>query len=201
MALKAENQPFELFDEWSAKDSREGQYRGTEYTLNRWESCRRSGITGATLTQMAREQGNDPFPVSSKGETTGWDEEFKIIDEKPISAPAKKITVSNKKPALQTADYLEALFDPADYVDIVTNSFQDKEGKWKPQGIGIMGRTVQEICDKLRKYADEENPYEYVFGKLNPEAGAWIRVNPTHEKLPEGKKGSANTTLPDTRIF
>lgn len=183
MALKQEGQPFDLFDSWSARDTRPGQYRGSAYTEKVWDSFQNTGsgtVTGATLTHMAREQGNDPFP-SSGGESSwfGWDDIITSDDDQPATLPKSSAPIkTSRKPAFQIIDFLEACFDPGDYINILSKSFRDSDGRYKPSGAGITTISASEYISMLRENADDPEWFENVFGSYDHECGVWVRINP-----------------------
>ncbi len=193
MALHYEGCSFDLFDSWSAKDTREGQYKGTEYTLRVWNSFQGSGsdlVTGATLTEMARNQGMDPFLTKStyKDEFFGWDDEILFEDEEVKKKSSPPPFRPNKKEPFQIIDYLEACFKPDDYINIIPNALEE-DGKYRPYGVGLVTIKVSEYVEDLRRTAEKPEFFSEVFGNYTPEAGVWIRVNPVTGKLKEGQKG------------
>lgn len=197
MALKQEGCPFEMFDRWSAGDSRPNQYRGSAVTRKVWDSFKNSGsgtVTGATLTQMARDLGMDPFPASDG--FMDWGDEITSdgVDpfQKTVRAPRPD---KSRKDVFQIVDYLEAVFQPDDHINVITSSFVDEEGKRKPIGTGLMTITVEEYCDSLRKSADSQDWFEDTFGAYNHEAGVWVRVNPISGTLSEGQKGISDKNV------
>lgn len=183
MALKQEGQPFDLFDNWSARDTRPGQYRGSDYTERVWESFQNTGsgtVTGATLTHMAREQGNDPFPESSDQSTWfDWDDIITADDDQPDTLPKSSAPIkTSRKPVFQIIDFLEACFDPGDYINILSKSFKDSDGRYKPSGAGITTISASEYISMLRENADDPEWFENVFGSYDHECGVWVRINP-----------------------
>ena len=72
----------------------------------------------------------------------------------------------------QAIAQLEAMFEPDDMVNIVTNTSLNKNGKWVPKGYGRQFRR-DELCESLRKYGLDK-----VLGPYEREAGVWVRVNP-----------------------
>lgn len=57
-ALKASGIPFEVFDDWSSRDTREGEYQGTEFTRRQWESFDANcGLTSGYIVTMAESYG------------------------------------------------------------------------------------------------------------------------------------------------
>lgn len=201
MALKYEGQPFEMFDEWSSKDPRPNQYRGTEYTLRRWDSFQGGSgtpVTGATLTEMARSYGYEPFPKKST-EFFDWTDEITSNGEK-FDAPLKKVVPHcpsslrpSKKEPFQVIEYLEACFKPDDYINVVTSStFDEEDEKYEPCGLGVLTIRVEEHIRNLRRTAEKSDFFDEVFSSYQHEAGAWIRVNPVTGRLREGQKGVAD---------
>ncbi|WP_305180357.1 PriCT-2 domain-containing protein [Faecalibaculum rodentium] len=112
MALKQEGQPFEMFDRGSAGDSRPNQYRGSEVTRKVWDSFKNSGsgtVTGATLTQMARDLGADPFPASDG--FMDWGDEITSDGVEPFQKTVRAPRPDkSRKDVFQIVDYLEAVF-------------------------------------------------------------------------------------------
>ena len=193
MALKYEGVPFEVYDQWSAGDSRPGEYKGTKETLKVWDSFRNLGsgtVTGATLTEIARQQGVDPFPKNSDNQVFfGWDYEVTADEEpKPQKVPERPVFRSSKKDPFQIIDYLESCFKPDDRVNIITSVFTDPDGKRKPYGAGIMSLTAGEICEQLREVADKPDAVDRVIGSYDSEAGVWVRINPITGSLEDGQK-------------
>lgn len=197
MALKEEGQPFEMFDSWSAGDSRPGQYRGSEVTRKVWDSFKGGGsgtVTGATLTQMARDLGVDPFPASDG--FMDWGDEITSDGVEPVQKTIRPPRPDkSRKDVFQIIDYLEAVFHPEDHINVITSSFVDEEGKRKPIGTGLMTITVEEYCDSLRKGADSPDYFEDTFGAYNHEAGVWVRINPISGRLEEGQKGVSDRNI------
>lgn len=197
MALKHEGQPFELFDAWSAGDARQGQYRGSEYTYKVWESFRESGagvVTGATLTQLARDLGMDPFP--SSGGFFDWGDLVESDGEAP-KAQAKTVCHfrDTKKPVFQIIEYLETLFRDDDCINILTSSFEDEEGKRKPRGAGLYSITVSDYIRELRTAADDPDFFGKAINPYDPDAGVWVRINPVSGQLLDGQKAVSDKNV------
>lgn len=78
--------------------------------------------------------------------------------------------------------YLEILFEPEDRVSYVLQSFKDEDGKHKPMGKGVYGRTRSDIVTDLRRYQSKGMPdleaIENALGTWDTDAGGWIRLNP-----------------------
>ena len=205
MALKYEGQPFEMFDEWSSRDPRDGQYRGTEYTSYIWDSFQGGSgvpVTGATLTEMARSYGYEPFPKANTSDFLDWDDEITSNGEeqKPKaeirpSCP-NRLRPSNKKPPFQIIEYLEACFKPDQYINVITSSyFNAEKEKLEPCGLGIVNITVEQYIKEIRGAAERSDFFNEVFGAYDHQAGAWIRVNAVTGRLRENQKGISDQDI------
>lgn len=195
MALKEEGEPFELWDSWSATDSRPKQYQGTEYCQKIWDSFQGgsgSRVFGGTIVEMARARGYDPYP---KIMDTPFDWEDLITDDgercfisetKPMTVPVFK---SSKREPFQIIEYLETCFRPDDHIDVITSSFRDGDGKLKPFGMGVIALSVDDYIAEIRKNADDPEWFEMTFGSYDHDAGVWLRVNPIRGTLNDGQKG------------
>lgn len=164
MALRQEGYDCSVWDDWSRTDP--SRYHAGECE-RKWRSFNGSPspVTGATVVQIAKDQGWN----SAEGGIMGW---FDIISDdgdapEPWDASADLIT------------YLETLFEPADYVGYVTNeAFQADDGRWVPSK-GIYRRTAESIISALKQHPHDIGA---VLGDWKPEAGAWIRFNPLDGK-------------------
>lgn len=72
----------------------------------------------------------------------------------------------------QAIAQLEAMFEPGEYVNIVTKATKNDKGKWVPSGYGKQYIRAN-LCDAIR-----ERGLEKAIGGYNAEAGVWLRVNP-----------------------
>lgn len=202
MALKYEGMPFEMFDNWSANDRRPGQYQGTDYTFKRWESFRSSGVTGATLTQMARDQGNEPFAGSNgprKGGSLHWGQLLYGSPEQPFKTENCRPRY-NGRDYEQLIDFLEALFEPEEHVNILTNTAKNKKGKYYPVGTGITILTRDAIIDSIRKYSNRKDWFDCALGSYTEECGAWFRPNPITDQMPEDAHGVSDKEITSFRF-
>jgi hypothetical protein len=69
--------------------------------------------------------------------------------------------------------YLEAMFEPDEHVGVVARAWQrDGEEKWLPER-GVWDRTRAELVEAIRHGGVLE-----AIGDTNPDAGAWVRINP-----------------------
>lgn len=173
MALKAEGYTASDWDTWSQKDFR--RYRAGE-VYAKWDSFQDEGITGATITQMAKDNG---WQSRSERRDTGaldWNsiisDELRIIDDawienKEVHEP------TNWNPKEQIITYINTLFDSNDYVGYVTETWETGDGKALP-GKGVYGKSAGQIIEELNKYDD----IGFAIGDYKPEVGAWIRFNP-----------------------
>ena len=104
----------------------------------------------------------------------GWDwrERYeKLPKVKTIPAPRAFDSAGE-----QAIAQLEAMFEPDDYVNVITSATKNSKGKWVPSGYGKQFR-MGDMRESIRKYGLDE-----VIGEYNAEAGVWLRVNPMNGK-------------------
>lgn len=181
MALKYEGYTASDWDDWSKRDP--GRYHPGE-CFRKWTSFEGSGnpVTGATITQMAKENGWVPRSADREDRELGWDDEisggdYVVVDKnwiegKEIHEPA----VWN--PVQQLTTYLETLFEASENVGYVVDTWQNDEGKYLPTK-GAWDRTAGELIQRLNECNGDIGA---VLGDYDPAAGAWIRFNPLDGK-------------------
>lgn len=184
MALKKEGYTASDWDTWSSRDG--GRYRPGE-CFKKWTSFEGNGITGATITQMAKDNGWQPSSYSNESHELDWNDEIEkddyvVIDKnwiegKEIQEPA------NWNPVREITRYLETLFQSTENVGYVTETYQiidEKTGDtiYKPTS-GAYDRTAGQLIEELNKC---EGDIGSVIGDYKEEAGAWIRFNPLDGK-------------------
>ena len=164
MALKAEGAPFSVWDDWSSRGSK---YNAGEME-SKWNSFRRDEVTGGTLYHIACQHG---FTPSGDDPMVGhYDLHNLLLDEvhlDPVYGSIAKVpdVPSNYNANGEIREYLTTLFEEDDFVGYCTHAiFDEKKQKWRPAGT-VYGRTAGQL---LRDG----------FGKVNDEAGIWIRFNP-----------------------
>lgn len=187
LALHQEGYPMFIWEEWSADD---GERFHEGECAAKWESFGRyTGklVTGATITQMAKENGWTSKRKLENNEALSFDsmvlattpEQYQVVDknwieESDVTIP-KSYPLEQRKRDILT--YLTTLFEPEEYVGYVVNTFVLPDGKQSPT-MGNYSRTVQQIIDGINGTTQLEN----VFGTFNKEMGAWIRFNPIDGK-------------------
>ncbi|WP_431770307.1 AAA family ATPase [Streptococcus gallolyticus] len=184
MALKHEGYTAMDWDNWSQADTR---YKRGE-CFKKWDTFNEeagSVVTGATITQLAKEGGWQPAS-SGRGDfhELDWedtiDRDYQIVDKNWIES--KEIREPfNWQPAQDLIRYLETLFDSTDFVGYVTATYPietDNGTIYKPTQ-GNFDRTAGELIQLLQKTPDDIGA---VFGDYKEEAGAWIRFNPLDGK-------------------
>lgn len=187
LALHQEGYPMFVWEEWSADD---GERFHEGECAAKWESFGRyTGklVTGATITQMAKENGWTSKHKFENNEALSFDsmvlattpEQYQVVDknwieEADVHIP-KSYPLEQRKQDIVT--YLTTLFEPEEYVGYVVNTFALPDGKQSPT-MGNYSRTVQQIIDGINGTTQLEN----VFGSFNKEMGAWIRFNPIDGK-------------------
>lgn len=173
MALKQEGYPCSAWDGWSRDDDR---YRPGECE-RKWRSFDGAtpAVGGGTIIRMAMERGwGGPRP---RGGPMGWDDEIGDPEEPAWAreGAARAEPEAPDAPAAQLAAYLAAMFEPDELVGYVADSWQGEDGRWRPRSGGHYDRTAGELAESLGRHPDD---LAATTGDWNPEAGAWIRVNP-----------------------
>lgn len=169
MALKEEGYSAVDWDAWSRRDP--ARYHPGE-CIRKWNSFRGAAVpvTGGTLVQMAMEGGWEP----ERGYELEWDG---IIEDSRTGKDCpqeKELTEPvDWNPAGELIRYLEALFEPAENVGYVTESWE-KDGRYMPLR-GNWDRTAGQLIEQLSCCNGDIGS---VMGDCNPQAGAWIRFNP-----------------------
>jgi hypothetical protein len=180
MALKYEGYTAADWDNWSKRDPT--RYHPGE-CFRKWTTFEGSPtpITGATITQMAKDNGWTPRGTREEREL-GWDDEIKddyvVVDRnwiegREIQEPA------DWNPVQQLITYLSTLFEASENVGYVTEAWWNEEKqKWLPTK-GAYDRTAGELIQALSQCNGDIGS---VLGDYKPEAGAWIRFNPLDGK-------------------
>lgn len=178
MALKKEGYTASDWDNWSKRDG--ARYHPGE-CFKKWTTFEGSGITGATITQMAKDNGWEPKRNKEEYELS-WDDEisgnddYVVIDKNWIEGMEIQ-EPTNWNPVQEIIRYLETLFESTENVGYVTETWE-KDGKYLPTK-GAYDRTAGQLIQELSKCNGDIGA---VLGDYNPEAGAWIRFNPLDGK-------------------
>lgn len=176
MALKHEGYSISDWDAWSSRDA--SRYHPGECE-KKWNTFNGTGtpITGATITQMAKENGWMPKSFSMDGgHELDWDDQI-VIDSKWIEGREFE-EPRNWKPVNDLIKYLEVLFEEDDHVGYVTESWVNDAGKHVPTK-GAYDRTALKLIEELRNCNGDIGA---VIGDYDPNVGAWIRFNPLDGK-------------------
>ena len=174
MALKHEGYTASDWDEWSKSDPRHNPGE----CFQKWMSFEGTGniVTGATITQMAKDNGWEPRKKKDE-RALDWDDEidqeYVIIDKNWVEGMEIQ-EPSSWNPVQELTKYLETLFEASENVGYVTDTWQTDDGKYLPTK-GNYDRTAGELIQQLNQ---SNGDLGAVFGDYNPEAGAWIRFNP-----------------------
>jgi len=168
MAIKEAGMDVSVWDAWSSKDGRRYHAGDCE---KKWDSFNGSSqpITQAYIFKLAKDAGWRTY--DGNDETLEWDG---IIEYDGDRADKPK---AEWNPVEDFRRYLQALFQPDEYISWVTEAKQDDDGKWKPAGKGCYWKTCAEVLKSLEKHPDDIGA---TIGDYSTEAGAWIRFNPVN---------------------
>lgn len=182
MALKQEGYTAMDWDNWSQSDTR---YRKGE-CFAKWDTFKGNGlgtVTGATITQLAKDNGWQPASSGRDSHELSWDDEidrdYKVVDKDWIEGQEIHEPI-NWNPTHEIIKYIETLFEASENVGYVTESWpktNDETGeieKWLPTK-GAYDRTAGKLIEELSKCNGDIGS---VLGDYHEEAGAWIRFNP-----------------------
>lgn len=178
MALKHEGFTAADWDSWSQSDSR---YHAGECE-QKWQGFNGSAepVTGGTIIQLAKDRGL----LGGEFRELDWDGEISYEEGAPTVNTGEGIPIhepENFDPVSEIVTYLETLFEPADNVGYVTETWESEDkGKHKYLPTkGACDRTAGELIRLLKTCGGDIGA---VLGDCNPEAGAWIRFNPLDGK-------------------
>lgn len=180
MALKYEGYTAADWDAWSRRDP--ARYHPGE-CFKKWTTFDGSPnpVTGATITQMAKERGWTSRG-SREDRALDWDDEisgeYVVVDRNWIEGREIQEPV-DWNPVQQLITYLSTLFEASENVGYVTEAWwNEDQQKWLPTK-GAYDRTAGELIQALSKCNGDIGS---VLGDYNPEVGAWIRFNPLDGK-------------------
>lgn len=178
MALKAEGCDVSVWDSWSQGDSR---YKHHE-CQRKWNTFTGNGITGLTILKRAREGGWIPSSFHKKNVALDW-EEYIYTDE--VYETDSTTTEMTACQMLKT--YIETLFRPDEYVNYVTKSYDNGDGKFVPLGLGNSKKASQLIKELERYDKGNDSDLGFVISDWDHQAGAWIRFNATDGRGVKGE--------------
>ena len=155
-----------VWDDWSRADSR---YHSGECE-KKWKSFENAGIGIGTVFHIAEQYGYQPSKKWSFDDYLPAVAEEGNYYEEVLSKNS-----TEEEPWQMAIRYLETLFTPDESVSYVHSAtFKEDKVKWIPADAGHV-RKVSAIIRDLKKYKNLDE----AFGTINPQAGAWIRHNPS----------------------
>ena len=178
MGLKEAGLPVTVWEAWSARDG--GRYHKGE-CAKKWESFHGSAkpVTESSIFQLAYSHGWS----GPAGHALDWGDELsagpgaqtegRVVDPRWVEAHELDLP-AEWHPAEQIKRYLQALFEPEEYVAYVTESYRKEDGRFAPNGCSCQ-LTAGQLIMELDHYGDDIGA---ALGDYNPEAGAWICFNP-----------------------
>lgn len=174
MGLKEAGLPVAVWEQWSARDG--GRYHKGE-CIKKWESFHGSSkpVTQRSIFQLAYEHGWS----GPAGHALDWGDELTVGPQQPALVDPRWVEEQELhlpdtwEPAQQLKRYLQALFEPDEYVAYVTESFMAADRRRPAKG--CWDRTAGQLIEELDACGDDVGK---VMGDCDPEIGAWICFNP-----------------------
>lgn len=174
MVLKEAGLPVAMWEQWSARDG--GRYHKGE-CIKKWESFHGSSkpVTQSSIFQLAYEHGWS----GPAGRALDWGDELTVGPQQPALVDPRWVEEQELhlpdtwEPAQQLKRYLQALFEPDEYVAYVTESFMAADRRRPAKG--CWDRTAGQLIEELDACGDDVGK---VMGDCDPEIGAWICFNP-----------------------
>lgn len=178
MALKDSGLPVTIWEQWSTRDA--GRYHKGE-CVKKWESFHGGGaspVTASSIFQLAYSHGwsgpaghaldwNDDISAGPGAQTEG-----RLVDPRWVEAHELALP-EQWDPADQLKRYLQALFEPDEYVAYVTESFMAADRRRPAKGSWT--RTAGQLITELDACGGDLGK---VVGDWDPDIGAWICFNP-----------------------
>lgn len=174
MGLKEAGLPVTVWEQWSARDG--GRYHKGE-CIKKWESFHGSSkpVTQSSIFQLAYEHGWS----GPAGHALDWGDELTVGPQQPALVDPRWVEEQELhlpdtwEPAQQLKRYLQALFEPDEYVAYVTESFMAADRRRPSKG--CWDRTAGQLIEELDACGGDVGK---VMGDCDPEIGAWICFNP-----------------------
>ena len=174
MGLKEAGLPVAVWEQWSARDG--GRYHKGE-CIKKWESFHGSSkpVTQSSIFQLAYEHGWS----GPTGHALDWGDELTVGPQQPALVDPRLVEEQELhlpdtwEPAQQLKRYLQALFEPDEYVAYVTESFMAADRRRPAKG--CWDRTAGQLIEELDACGGDVGK---VMGDCDPEIGAWICFNP-----------------------
>ena len=174
MGLKEAGLPVTVWEQWSARDG--GRYHKGE-CIKKWESFHGSSkpVTQSSIFQLAYEHGWS----GPTGHALDWGDELTVGPQQPALVDPRWVEEQELhlpdtwEPAQQLKRYLQALFEPDEYVAYVTESFMAADRRRPAKG--CWDRTAGQLIEELDACGGDVGK---VMGDCDPEIGAWICFNP-----------------------
>lgn len=174
MGLKEADLPVTVWEQWSARDG--GRYHKGE-CIKKWESFHGSSkpVTQSSIFQLAYEHGWS----GPAGHALDWGDELTVGPQQPALVDPRWVEEQELhlpdtwEPAQQLKRYLQALFEPDEYVAYVTESFMAADRRRPAKG--CWDRTAGQLIEELDACGGDVGK---VMGDCDPEIGAWICFNP-----------------------
>ena len=174
MGLKEAGLPVAVWEQWSARDG--GRYHKGE-CIKKWESFHGSSkpVTQSSIFQLAYEHGWS----GPAGHALDWGDELTVGPQQPALVDPRWVEEQELhlpdtwEPAQQLKRYLQALFEPDEYVAYVTESFMAADRRRPAKG--CWDRTAGQLIKELDACGGDVGK---VMGDCDPEIGASPQPSP-----------------------
>lgn len=189
MALNKAGEPCSTWSDWSRQDYQRYHEGECERKWQSFNGAAYRDITIGSVIKLAMDKGWTPVS-KEMNVAIGWDDDIsadqdplKIIDQRWVmeeEVPGPR----NFNPVTQLIQYFELLFQPDEYIGIVTEAYvknsddPDKPVRYVP-GKGNFTRTAGEIIQQLYACNGDTGA---VLGDFHDDYGAWVRFNPLDGK-------------------
>lgn len=192
-AVKAAGLSLDDFEDWARASFPEYD---PELTRRKWGSADENGrATAGTLVYKARERGWSPGERAAAPDGAKPDAETRPTPRrgtasypvlKGIADPGEwdHPAAPDMTPEQMQAEFINAVFRPRDYVNVVTEHALNKHGKPYP----VSGGSTKPAGLLAYSAGDEAEPYNMA-ADADPSAGAWVRANAV-TPTGTGKNGS-----------
>ena len=179
MALKAEGHKLQEWEDWSKRDA--ARFKEGE-CANKWWGFHRDDIKAGTIIKLAMSKGWKPeqkHSADTGNYALDWDSEIGN-DGDYITVPVQHRSLEkpgdNYSPGSDFIEFMRAVFEPGNMVNLVPSRFSQERDKWEPDQNNTWSDTRDNFIQRVEKAAGDMG---HAFPGFQQDGGAWIIVNPT----------------------